>query len=62
MSVPKSSVRAGEYFVTATGQLCKVTKLDQDNQGRDRVHYFSKSAQITGRNSHLDTTLQTLHC
>ena len=49
MPVPASSIQVGEYFITATDQLRKVTKLDQDDQGRDRVHYLSKSAKIARR-------------
>lgn len=49
MPVPSLSVQVGEYFFKATDQLRKVTKLDQDDQGRDRVHYLSKSAKIVGR-------------
>lgn len=49
MAVPQQSVKAGEYFVTATHQLRKVTKLDKDDQGRDRVHYLKKSVLIKGR-------------
>lgn len=49
MPVPTSSVQVGEYFITATDQLRKVTNLSKDAQGRDRVHYLSKSAKIMGR-------------
>lgn len=35
--------------MTSTKQLRQVTKIDKDNQGRDRVHYKSKSGEIAGR-------------
>ena len=49
MPVPASSVQVGEYFITATKQLRKVTKLDQDDQGHGQVYYFHKSTLIPGR-------------
>ena len=49
MPVPASSVQVGEYFITATKQLRKVTKLDQDDQGQGQVYYFHKSTLIPGR-------------
>lgn len=49
MPVSISSVNVGEYFTTSTEQLRKVTALDKDDQGRDRVHYLSKSAKIENR-------------
>ena len=49
MPVPASSVQVGEYFITATKQLRKVTKLGQDDQGQGQVYYFHKSTLIPGR-------------
>lgn len=49
MPVPASSVQVGEYFITATKQLRKVTKLDQGDQGQGQVYYLHKSALIPGR-------------
>lgn len=57
MPVSTSSVQVGQYFATATDQLRKVTKLDQDDQGRDRVHYLSKSAKIVGRRFNFGHTI-----
>ncbi len=49
MPVPASSVQVGEYFITATKHLRKVTKLEQDDQGRNQVYYLHKSTLIPGR-------------
>lgn len=49
MPIPESSVQINAYFVTPTDQLRKVTDLTQDDQGKTRVHYLSKSGKIVGR-------------
>lgn len=47
MAVHIGEVQIGAFFVTLTQQLRKVTQLDTDDQARTRVHYLSKSANIS---------------
>jgi len=49
VAIQESEVQVGAFFMTSTDQLRKVTKLDKDEQERDRVHYLSKSGKIANR-------------
>jgi hypothetical protein len=49
MPVQRCDVQVGAFFITASKQLRKVTKIETDLQSRERVHYLTKSARIASR-------------
>ena len=49
MTIEKSQVQVGNFFMTPSDQLRKVTKLVKDDKKRTRVHYLCKSGKIANR-------------
>ena len=49
MSIQENQVLVGNFYNANKNQLRKVTEITEDNEGRIRVHFLSKSQNHPGR-------------
>lgn len=59
MSIQQNQIHVGGYYLTGDkcDQLRKVIQITQDEQGRNRIVYVSKSANIPDRSFEPTATL-----